>query len=518
MTPKVNPERVKEILLDLCSVKSVSDSDQENEGARRIFRILSGLKAFSKPDSALKLLDCGGKEALLAYMPGSSKDTVGLTGHFDVVSPGVYRDLEPLAFDPLALTKALKSRSLPEDARKDLDGGWLFGRGAADMKCGLSVFMALMEKWDETEMPFGALFLAVPDEENLSLGMRESLKEVSEFIKDRGINLLAWINGEPTFKGDGRIWPVYRGSVGKVMGFVLSVGVSAHGGEFFKGLSAVQIASQINGRLEGSPVSSELVGDKWLPPGSCVGFEAIRDGYSVTLFDRVMARYNMLYWNRTLQDLLDVLKKSALEGLAGAMDMTSWAGRKMGQAFEVKAPRVLTLQELLEFSGKVPILKDRSSLANQASSFVLRALDKSGLQGPLAVVGFLPPWYPPSVPGDSKKEEKLDKALEALFALGKSKGLCPVREDIFEGISDLSYLWPKQDESSLDFMAKNMAAWGDLYSVPLDQAEFSRAPVCNIGPLGRDIHKATERLEPEFAFKVLPELLEGFIENLCLGK
>lgn len=507
--------RAREILLDLCSIKSVTGSDQENRAAERIYEILSGFRTFSEYPSSLKILDCGGKKSVFAYMacPGSPV-TVGLTGHFDVVSQSVYRDLADLAFDPEALTLALASRSLPEPARTDLDAGWLFGRGAADMKCGLAVFLALMEKWDSHGLPCSVVFLAVPDEENLSCGMRGALPKTAEFLKQRGIKVSCWINGEPAFSGDGRTWPVYRGSVGKVMGFVLSVGVGSHGGEFFKGLSAVQIGGQINARLEGSPDSSDLAGGKPLPPAACVGFEPLRDGYSVTLFDRVMARYNILYWSRSPMDILEMLKNAAREGLAGTMDMTAWAARKLGQTLTLQKPRVLTWPELRALSGDFAPPDGSGSPVERACDAVTAALDKSGLEGPLAVVGFLPPWYPPSVPGNSDLDLKLDRAMRGLFASARKKGLDPVREDVFQGISDLSYLWPRGDRESLEFMAENMPVWNTLYRVPLEEAEAAHAPVCNLGPLGRDIHKATERLEPRFAFSVLPDLVERLVLEL----
>lgn len=51
--------------------------------------------------------------------------------------------------------------------------------------------------------------------------------------------------------------------------------------------------------------------------------------------------------------------------------------------------------------------------------------------------------------------------------------------------------------------------------VDFDQGEITAldAPVINIGPRGRDAHKMTERLETDYAFRVLPDLLRFFIRQ-----
>lgn len=508
-------DRARELLLDLCAIKSVSASDQEDVAAEFIFGVLKKFKCFSGDATSLKLIDCGGRKAVFAYMAcRSSSVTVGLTGHFDVVSPAVYRDLAHMAFDPLALAVAMDKRDLPKPVRSDLEAGWMFGRGVADMKCGLAVFLALMERWDSIGAPCNVAFLAVPDEENLSLGMRGALPEVAEFLKNKGITTTCWVNGEPTVGARGSQWPVHRGSIGKVMGFVLSVGVGSHVGEFFKGISAVQIAGQINAHLEGSPQSSDSVRGRSLPPAACLGFDALREGYSVTLFDKVMTRYNLLYWSRSPEDLLDILKKSASEGLARAMDMTSWSARKLGDSLPFSKCRVLALSELRDIAGEIPLVDGDGSAVDRAAQTVLDMLDRSGLEGPLAVVGFLPPWYPPKRPGFSERDDALDKALKGVFSLASERGYDPVREDIFEGISDLSYLGSAGDLGSVSTLTENMAGWGDIYSVPLEAMTEVDAPVCNLGPFGKDVHKATERLEPTFAFSVLPDLVERLLTEL----
>ncbi len=509
--------RIRELLLDLCSIPSVSQSDHEDEMARRIHTILAAMPAFADAPENLSLVDCGGRLAVMALLRVSDPTTltVGLTGHFDVVSTAIYGDLAPLAFDPERLAAAMSDRNLTPAVRRDLEAGWLFGRGTADMKCGLAVHMALMERWG-TNPPCNILFVAVPDEENLSLGMRGVLSEAARWIESRGLSVVAWVNGEPNVAARSREWPVHRGSIGKTMGFVLSVGVGCHVGEFFKGISAVQIAGQVNAAIEGHPDSADQIGDRFLPPAACLGLEPLRGGYSVTLYDRVMARYNLLYWNRTPAKLLDILRAGAQEGLNRALEMTERSARAVGASVQLNTPKVLSLSELRDMVPDGSVGADCSarscSVVDRACSLVLNLLDRSALEGPLAVVGFLPPWYPPRRRDDDQAEDFLDQALDAVFVRARELGVDPLREPIFEGISDLSYLGRSDEVTAL---TENMAGWGELYSVPLEAMAAVHAPVCNLGPFGMDIHKATERLEPRFAFSVLPELVEELVRALA---
>lgn len=83
------------------------------------------------------------------YKHPEADETIVLISHFDTVQTEEYGDLEMLAFQPEQLTKKLLDRKddLPEEARIDLESGnYLFGRGTMDMKMGLALHMALIEK------------------------------------------------------------------------------------------------------------------------------------------------------------------------------------------------------------------------------------------------------------------------------------------------------------------------------------------------------------------------------------
>lgn len=60
----------------------------------------------------------------------------------------------------------------------------------------------------------------------------------------------------------------------------------------------------------------------------------------------------------------------------------------------------------------------------------------------------------------------------------------------------------------------NMPVWDKGYSLPIGDMKKLNVPVLNIGPVGRDPHKWTERLDADFAFVTLVDLLQLTIEKL----
>ncbi len=134
----------------------------------------------------------------------------------------------------------------------------------------------------------------------------------------------------------------------------------------------------------------------------------------------------------------------------------------------------------------------------------------------MAVVGFVPPYYPHR--GNLRRSDKERALLEALAAVAK-KGREEFGEEIayveyFGGITDMSFLGFQGEPEALIALAENMPGWGKLYSLPLEDLLRLDVPVANIGPAGKDAHKDTERLELDFSRRVAPQLLRCAVEHL----
>ncbi|HWQ09078.1 MAG TPA: M20/M25/M40 family metallo-hydrolase, partial [Holophaga sp.] len=114
--------------------------------------------------------------------------TVILIHHYDTADVEDYGALRPWAYDPEALAERMAAQgpqgeaALPPEAAADLaSGDWLFGRGVCDMKGGGAIELALLEHCADREDFRGSLLvLGLPDEENLSAGMRGAIPLLHE--------------------------------------------------------------------------------------------------------------------------------------------------------------------------------------------------------------------------------------------------------------------------------------------------------------------------------------------------
>jgi arginine utilization protein RocB len=144
--------------------------------------------------------DSAGRSSLLALARGKGTEAVILTGHFDVVPIDDYGELAPLAGSPDELRHAiidkLKQSGTNALALADLESGeFLPGRGMLDMKSGLAAGLAVLQIFAANpERRGNVLFLAVPDEENQSAGMRAAASAVCRFARDHELDLKLAIN------------------------------------------------------------------------------------------------------------------------------------------------------------------------------------------------------------------------------------------------------------------------------------------------------------------------------------
>ena len=159
---------------------------------------------------------------------------------------------------------------------------------------------------------------------------------------------------------------------------------------------------------------------------------------------------------------------------------------------------------------------------------VRRLWTLSGRPGPAVVLYYAPPYYPHV----ATRQGPLRKAVEGVAAGRPELNL--LVEDYFPLLSDMSYfgLDPAVDLATL---RDNMPVWQDQdnapvrqdhgergaptrpggYSLPLDAMRSLDIPVANIGPYGRDVHQAGERVLMSYSFGVVPQLLYETIERLA---
>ncbi len=531
------------LLLDLVAIPSVSFSEEENRAADFIFSTLSDLEYFRRNPSFLRFLpaegDPLGRKAVAALVKANprTKKTVIITGHFDVVDAEACGHLKNLAFSPEEYTRRVDELEIPEEARDDLASGeYLFGRGVSDMKSGIALEMCLIGALSRLEsFPANVMFLAVPDEENTSAGMRGAVPWLVRLRNEWELEYTACLNSEPSVGGRGiPAGGVYVGTIGKIMPFYLCVGKEAHVGDYYEGVSASLLTSYLSLILEGSPETAESLDGVHFPPQACLRFKDLVKNYSVTLPERSVAYYNCLTVSRTPARILEEMKTVAGRALEMTLTHLSKARqtlRERGASLpEKKAfpPRVLSYGDLLEkvrsrterfddvlesFLKTLPDSMDERDLCIETASYLL---DLSGEKGPLILVGFLPPFYPPRLNrSESAGERALLRAVERLKEAGKPYGLSISRIDVFQGIMDLSYLGFQGAPSELDALAENMPLWGRGYRFPLNELKKLDVPIANFGPIGKDDHKNAERIHLPYYLHTLPPLFFKFVEFLA---
>ncbi|MBC8587011.1 M20/M25/M40 family metallo-hydrolase [Tissierellaceae bacterium BX21] len=121
---------------------------------------------------------------------------------------------------------------LPKQAYDDLmSDKWLFGRGCSDMKGGGSIQLSLIEEYSKEEDFNGNIVLiSVPDEENLSAGMRGATYLLKDLKEKYNLNYILMLNSEPHERGNDLKPTIYDGSIGKIMPVVYVRGKLAHVG------------------------------------------------------------------------------------------------------------------------------------------------------------------------------------------------------------------------------------------------------------------------------------------------
>jgi arginine utilization protein RocB len=537
---------IYQLMLELASIPSVSESAQEESGIARFIRDRLRAEPYFRdhPDD-LRLLPCEhdplGRSCLFAMVRAEKPTarTVLLTGHLDVVDAEAYGPLRELAFDPEALTARIGELDLSPEARSDLESGdWLFGRGVADMRYGLAleIVYLLNAARNRAALPSNVALLLVPDEEANSRGMIDAVPHLRRMQDAGEARFLACINTEPTVGSEAEAGPtIYTGSIGKVNLFFFCLGRETHLGEYYQGLSAAPIASRINLTLDGNPEYSDRLDGSIYPPYGCLRQHDLREEYSASVMTKAAAFYSHLTVGKLPKEILTEIRAVARQALQETVDQHAAfaerfaASRGRPHTAPRRQPQVFSFAELRRYAeertgtdvsaaaerlaGEAPAQLD---LRDAAIRLVEQLVDSSGLRGPLAVVGFLPPFYPhrlgSAVPAH---QQQLNEILRAAALESESGFARPVVfRAVFEGVSDLSYCGFKEGAAALAPLADNLPGWGQNYIIPLEDLSALDIPVANIGPVGRDAHKASERLYLPYALRELPSLLDRAVRSI----
>ena len=477
------------------------------------------------------------RQVVAMLVRGDGARTVVLTGHYDTVTIADYGALVSVATRPDALLVALSQKlstarpgSAEALARDDLKtGNYLPGRGLLDMKAGLAAGLAAIAslRANPQLLDGNLLFIAVPDEENASVGARAAALQLADIAEQRKLEIAAVINLDAIADNgdgsDGRV--IALGTVGKVLPTAFVVGVPVHSGFPLRGINAAVLAAAIVRRLEWAP---ELTDNGSASPGTPVSLLSLRDGktgYDVTTPGTAFATWNVLNHRRDPAVVLDLVETLAREAISECVaDLTTRAKSSgkpdavLVKGIEVPFLRYVSLLDGVRKSHPVIDCEIDSlsrklhaggmSLPDQCHALTADLWNRSGRSGPAVVLGF------GSIPYLSTQlsDPAIRAALNAFADDAPAKHGVEIQvAEYFAGISDMSFFGESHAEAFTE-LARNTPCWS--VAVGLTASGVAQIPTLNLGPWGRDYHTSLERIETDYGFRILPGLLCDLVERI----
>lgn len=483
------------------------------------------------------------RKSTWALLKGKGNKTIVMIHHTDTVDVDDYGKYKKYAYDPYELEKIYKDNNveMDESSKKDLySGEWIFGRGASDMKGGGSITYSLLEEYSQDkEFNGNILVLGVPDEENLSGGMRSAIYLLKDLKEKHNLEYVLMLNVEPHEKVKDKTITVYDGSVGKLMPIFLVRGKLAHVGQVYKGLNPINILSEIIRKTELNPDFIEKAGNTVTPAPTWLYFKDRKDVYDVSLPITAGGYMSILTLTKSPKEILDMLKELAEESFKNVIDdfntsyekykslsnMTygnpqwkvnvKYYGEIYNEILQEKGDIFKT--EISEYQKNIEAKINNNEIDRVEGAYELieKTLEYYSDLSPLVVIALAPPYYPSTNNSMIENGDKINELIAKMDEFSKEEcNLGIYTQNYFTGISDLSYALFTGDNEVIDYIKDNMIFWGDMYYIPLDIIRELSMPVLNVGPWGRDLHKYTERVHKKDLFENIPKLIDFVVKNM----
>lgn len=468
---------------------------------------------------------------------GTSKKTVILLHHHDVVDALDYGALKQYAYTPKDLKMRLNTRKWPQTIQKHLDSEqWIFGRGTADMKAGAAIQLELLREYSlKDDVDGNILLLSVPDEETFSSGMRAGIQLLNDLQKKHHLKYELLIDSEPHEREVDSEGTLYDGSVGKIMPVIYVRGFKSHIGQIFSGLNPLLILSKVIQKTEVNLSFSDQKHQEMSPPPSWSYMKDFKENYDASIPEAAGGYFSVLTMTQTPKAVLEALKSLCIEAFEEAIELVNRNYRgyhKVGEASLQWQPRVKYFSELhaevLGKSGeryqqsyesllvelKQLVKEDKITLPESNFRLIRNLLKHSSSNEPTIVISLSPPYYPhissDAFDSEISSKELLQTINETCSKYGEKYRL----QKYFMGISDMSYTGLINDEEVIPYIQTNMPLWESVYSIDFEGLKALGIPSINLGPWGLDLHKMTERVYAPDVFKNTPELICGVIDKI----
>lgn len=542
-------KEIEELLLKYIKINSQTGTALEKESEYFLLSYLRGIDYFAVNSDYFGAYnlenDPFDRSVIWAMVKGAGSETVILLHHNDVVDISDYKSLKNVAYSPEELAKELmkSTAELDKEVVEDLESGeFMFGRGTADMKAGGSIQLVLLKHYSELKNFKGNIVLiSVPDEENLSAGMRGAVSLLRELKINYGLDYKGVINSEPHQRKGELGGVIAEGSIGKIMPYVHVRGTLAHIGKVFDGFNPVPLLSRIVTNTDLNPNLTEAIEGQITPPPTWVYLKDDKDTYDVSMPMSISGYLSILTFTKKPKEIMDIFIdictksfKSHLRDLnkkykgyceISGIEYTKlkWkpkvmsfaqlydkAIQKHGYVFEKNYKDLYENIDLKISQGMMTMVEGTNRLLDYTFNYI----DDNQ---PVVVVALAPPYYPSVANVFFKdRDDDIRDLTSMLDEYSKKRyGIGYCKENFFTGISDLSYTAVHGSTKEVgQTINSNMPLFGDIYNIPFEDIEDLCIPSFNIGPWGKDLHKFTERVNIEELLYKAPDIINKGIEIL----
>lgn len=539
---------IRDVLYRYVKAESFTGTAGEREAERFLMDRLSQIPYFmDHPDDYGTYPiegDSFGRSVCYAMVKGEGTDTVVLLHHQDVVGIEDFKRLRPYAFSPDELEEELFKikDSLPEDVKADLEEGqFLFGRGTADMKGGGAIQLALLERYSRSRRFKGnVLLIAVPDEENLSAGMRAGVKLLADLKETQGLDYKLMINSEPHGRKDPAQGMFSEGSIGKIMPFVYVRGYLSHVSKNFEGFNPLNLMSEIVRNIEWNMDFFDTVQQESAPLPTWLYLKDRKTHYDVSMPLSVSGCFSVMTLEQSpalVMEKVERICRESFETVLADMEQKNQRFAEMAGRAAEKLPwkvKVVNFAQLRkeaedthghrfheayeEKMAEVAQEMNKGTMNMIESNFALVEclFDHIDDLAPQVVYGLIPPYYSNVsnlyFQDLDPKIAHLSKTLDAFTweAYQQHYG----QEHFFTGISDLSYTSIQDGMGTLKTLRTFMPLLGACYQIPAEDIQKISMPCINIGPWGKDLHKLTERVSKEDLYERTPRIIDKAISTV----
>ncbi|MEG0290385.1 MAG: M20/M25/M40 family metallo-hydrolase [Erysipelotrichaceae bacterium] len=533
----MNIDRIKEQLINLCHVASVSGSYEETLMPQAIKQELLKINYFKQNPKDIYEYELKKGSYLFAFKKANkeTKKTILLLSHFDVVDVEEYGIAQALAFDPIAYTAFLKSGKikLDKEVEEDLNHNYLFGRGVCDMKWGISVDIELLHYFDEhpDQQTANLLLVSVPDEERNSEGMCAAAHQLCEFQNQHDLKIASCVVGEPdiSFEKLEKGKRMFVGAAGKIMPLFYCVGKETHVGDPYFGLNPNLLTSKIVEKMELSPAFIDHDHGYDTPAPTCLRCCDLKGEYSVQTPYDAWCYFNLMTICKSPDELLKQIRElahAAFEEVLKDRQLKYEAAKKVtDKDFPCNhfTSQVMSYRELYDKCKKIhgeSFVNHMKKYCDELAVNDLRDMTLAIIQecnrfdnnrDPKIILAFAPPYYPHT--GFIDENSELIQACKELSEEANQYEESFEINYCFNGLTDMSYL-SLRESIDIDSLTLNFPLWGKHYQVPLKDIRELNIPFVNFGPLGKDPHKYTERIDEEYSFHKAPFLLLELVKKL----